>query len=48
LGYLFFYIGPTADIWSLSCLIFELLTGDYLFDPREHSKYSRDEGIQLY
>ncbi len=40
---------PKVDIWSLACMIFELLTGDYLFDPRqkEESKddagYSRDE-----
>ena len=26
--------GPSADIWSLACMIFELCTGDYLFDPK--------------
>ncbi|KAJ7444568.1 kinase-like domain-containing protein [Mycena galericulata] len=26
--------GPSADVWSLACLLFELITGgDYLFDP---------------
>ena len=25
----------TVDIWSLACVIFECLTGDYLFDPQE-------------
>ncbi|KAF7313913.1 hypothetical protein HMN09_00549400 [Mycena chlorophos] len=26
--------GPSADIWSVACLLFELMTGgDYLFDP---------------
>lgn len=25
----------TADMWSLACIVFELLTGDLLFDPRQ-------------
>eukprot|EP00484_Ammonia_sp_Unknown_P019324 CAMPEP_0197038032 /NCGR_PEP_ID=MMETSP1384-20130603/15083_1 /TAXON_ID=29189 /ORGANISM="Ammonia sp." /LENGTH=1212 /DNA_ID=CAMNT_0042468423 /DNA_START=30 /DNA_END=3668 /DNA_ORIENTATION=- len=38
-----------VDIWSHACMIFELITGDYLFDPREKeitkddAGYSRDE-----
>ncbi|KAG1474103.1 hypothetical protein G6F56_000549 [Rhizopus delemar] len=32
-----------ADIWSLACMIFELLTGNYLFDPQRASRYSRDD-----
>ena len=38
-----------VDIWSHACMIFELITGDYLFDPREKEQtkddygYSRDE-----
>ena len=24
----------SADMWSLACIVFELLTGDLLFDPR--------------
>jgi serine/threonine protein kinase len=33
------------DIFSVACMTFELLTGDYLFDPKEDSKHrhSRDE-----
>ncbi len=33
------------DIWSFACLIFELLTGDYLFDPKEDKdgRHTRDE-----
>ena len=35
----------SADIWSYACLLFELATGDLLFDPRssETGSYSRDE-----
>lgn len=34
-----------VDIFALACMVFELLTGDYLFDPKEDSKHrhSRDE-----
>ena len=42
----------SADIWSLACLIFELATGDLLFDPRasETDDYDRDEDhlAQMY
>jgi len=33
----------SADMWSLGCMTFELLTGDLLFDPREGPDYDRDE-----
>ncbi|KAI9317767.1 kinase-like domain-containing protein [Dichotomocladium elegans] len=33
----------TADIWSLACMIFELLTGDYLFDPQKGRRFNRDD-----
>ncbi|KAJ1478931.1 kinase-like domain-containing protein, partial [Baffinella frigidus] len=26
--------GPSADLWSLACTLFELITGEYLFDPK--------------
>ncbi|KAI0737418.1 kinase-like domain-containing protein [Daedaleopsis nitida] len=36
--------GPSADIWSVACIIFELITGgDYLFDPASGSRYSKDD-----
>ncbi|KAI4524606.1 kinase-like protein [Schizophyllum commune Loenen D] len=36
--------GPSADVWSVACLIFELITGgDYLFDPSSGNKYSKDD-----
>ena len=33
----------SADIWSLACMIFELATGDLLFDPRTGDGYDRNE-----
>ncbi|KAH8114263.1 kinase-like protein [Phellopilus nigrolimitatus] len=36
--------GPSADVWSIACMIFELITGgDYLFDPASGSRYSKDD-----
>ncbi|KAI8084322.1 kinase-like domain-containing protein [Gilbertella persicaria] len=32
-----------ADMWSAACMIFELLTGEFLFDPRAGSKYNKDD-----
>ena len=29
----------SADMWSLACICFELLTGDLLFDPRAGDGY---------
>jgi serine/threonine protein kinase len=33
----------TADMWSLACMLYELATGDYLFDPRSGDDFPRDE-----
>lgn len=33
----------SADMWSVACLVFELLTGDLLFNPRAGDHYGRDE-----
>lgn len=30
-----------ADMWSLACMVFELITGDLLFDPRSGRDYDR-------
>lgn len=38
----------SADIWSAACVIFEILTGEYLFDPRSSRSYSRDEGTRNF
>ncbi|KAK2946116.1 putative serine/threonine protein kinase [Blattamonas nauphoetae] len=33
----------SCDIWSVACLVFEMLTGDYLFEPKKGKDYSMDE-----
>ncbi|KAJ1343057.1 hypothetical protein BSLG_002083 [Batrachochytrium salamandrivorans] len=33
----------SADMWSLGCIVFELLTGDYMFDPQAGSRYTKDD-----
>ncbi len=33
----------SADMWSMACLVFELVTGDFLFDPKSGSRFSRDD-----
>eukprot|EP00444_Apocalathium_aciculiferum_P018153 CAMPEP_0183450386 /NCGR_PEP_ID=MMETSP0370-20130417/112454_1 /TAXON_ID=268820 /ORGANISM="Peridinium aciculiferum, Strain PAER-2" /LENGTH=583 /DNA_ID=CAMNT_0025641535 /DNA_START=12 /DNA_END=1759 /DNA_ORIENTATION=- len=33
----------TADNWSAACMFFELITGDFLFDPRTGDSWNRDE-----
>ncbi|KAG7661111.1 SKY1 [[Candida] subhashii] len=36
--------GSSTDVWSIGCILFELITGDFLFDPHEGGKYfERDE-----
>lgn len=31
------------DMWSVACLVFELLTGDLLFEPHAGKNYSKDD-----
>jgi serine/threonine-protein kinase SRPK3 len=33
----------SADMWSMACLIFELVTGDFLFEPKSGKYFSRDD-----
>jgi serine/threonine-protein kinase SRPK3 len=35
--------GSSADIWSMACMVFELVTGDFLFEPRKGKTYGRDD-----
>jgi len=35
--------GTPVDMWSAACMFFELLTGDYLFDPAAGSRYNKDD-----
>ena len=35
--------GASADIWSFACMIFELVTGDFLFEPRKAESYSKND-----
>ncbi|KAH3669473.1 hypothetical protein OGAPHI_001594 [Ogataea philodendri] len=35
--------GCSTDLWSAGCLIFELITGDYLFDPKTGTTYNKND-----
>jgi len=35
--------GTSADIWSFACMLFELITGDFLFEPRKGENYSKND-----
>lgn len=36
--------GATADIWSAACVVFELLTAEYLFDPQSQGElFGKDD-----
>ena len=30
-------------MWSFACMIFEMATGDFLFEPRKGDKYGKDD-----
>jgi serine/threonine protein kinase len=33
----------TADIWSFACMMYEMLTGDLLFQPKRTEEWSKNE-----
>lgn len=35
--------GASTDVWSMAAMAFELITGDYLFDPQSGTKYGKDD-----
>jgi len=37
------YYNETADIWSCACMIFEMLTGDFLFEPRKGPNFGKND-----
>ena len=39
--------GPSTDVWSVACMTFELLTGDYMFDPQSGSAYTKNDGKRV-
>ena len=38
----------SADLWSFVCMIFELITGDYLIDPKSSNDYSKEDDHLAY
>lgn len=33
----------TADLWSFACMLFELITGDFMFEPRTGKDFDKDD-----
>lgn len=33
----------TADVWSLACMIYEMMTNNFLFKPKSKGDINKDE-----
>lgn len=33
----------SADMWSFACMVFELITSDFLFEPRKGPTYGKTD-----
>ena len=33
----------TADIWSMGCMIYEFVTGEYLFNPKKGKTFRKND-----
>ena len=39
----------STDLWSYACMVFELITGDFLFNPRPCQDYKKnDDHLALF
>lgn len=38
------YWDTTVDLWSLACMVFELSTGDLLFEPHAGETFTKEDG----
>lgn len=39
-------ITPRSDIWSVGCMVYELITGDFLLDPKKKTSNERDMDVE--
>jgi serine/threonine protein kinase len=42
-----FTLKANTDIWSLACIIFELLTNNYLFKPKKGEGFGKSDVTQI-
>ena len=40
--------GPEIDIWAVACMVFELITGEFLFDPKDSKVCGTSSQQHLY